>query len=71
VVVARARDPQQFGSLILAFIREPGAPGGLKLYGWTAVDPENRKTTVKLSNVRYNVAVADSAFTFAEPKKRR
>ena len=26
--------------------------------------------TVKLSNVRYNVAVPESAFTFTEPKKR-
>jgi outer membrane lipoprotein-sorting protein len=26
---------------------------------------------VRLSDVRYNVAVPDSAFTYAEPKKRR
>lgn len=71
IVVVRARDPAQFGTLILAFIREPGAPGGLKLYGWTAVDAQNKKTTVKLSDQRYNVSVPDSAFSFAEPKKRR
>ena len=47
------------------------APGGLQMYGWTAIDPQGHRTTVKLSNVRYNVAVADSAFTFAEPKKRK
>ncbi len=70
IVVVRARDPRQFGTLILAFIREPGAPGGLKLYGWTAVDAQNKKTTVKLSDQRYNVAVPDSAFRFAEPKKK-
>jgi outer membrane lipoprotein-sorting protein len=71
VVVVRARDAQQFGMLVLAFIREPGAPGGLKLYGWTAVDPQHKKTTVKLTDQRYNVALPDSAFTYAEPKKRR
>ena len=32
--------------------------------------PQNQRTTVKLSNVRYNVAVPESAFTYAEPKKR-
>ena len=69
-VVIRARDPSQFGTLVLAFLREPAAPGGLMLYGWTAVDAQNKKTTVKLTNQRYNVAVPDSAFTFAEPKKR-
>ena len=28
------------------------------------------KTTVRLTNVRFNVAVPDSAFTYAEPKKK-
>jgi len=71
VVVVRARDPNQFGTLVLAFLRSPSAPGGLMLYGWTAIDGQNKKTTVKLSNQRYNVAVPDGAFTFKEPKKRR
>ena len=73
IVVARARDANhpEFGTLILAFLRSPAAPGGLQLYGWTAIDAQNKRTTVKLSNVRYNVAVPDSAFTYAEPKKRR
>jgi outer membrane lipoprotein-sorting protein len=70
VVVARARNAGQYGQLTLAFLRNASAPGGLQLYGWTAIDPQNHRTTVKLSDVRYNVAVPDSAFTFAEPKKR-
>ncbi len=69
-VVIRARDPSGFGTLVLAFLRAPSAPGGLMLYGWTAVDAQNKKTTVKLTNQRYNVAVSDGAFTYAEPKKR-
>ena len=71
VVVARAKNAGQYGQLTLAFLRSPSAPGGLQLYGWTAVDPQNHRTTVKLSNVRYNVAVPESAFTYAEPKKKR
>jgi outer membrane lipoprotein-sorting protein len=70
VVVVRARDPDQFGTLVLAFLRSPSAPGGLMLYGWTAIDGQNKKTTVKLSNQRYNVAVPEGAFSFTEPKKR-
>jgi outer membrane lipoprotein-sorting protein len=70
VVVARARNAGQYGQLTLAFLRSPSAPGGLQLYGWTAVDPQGHRTTIKLSNVRYNVAVPDSAFSYAEPKKR-
>jgi outer membrane lipoprotein-sorting protein len=71
VVVARARNAGQYGQLTLAFLRSPSAPGGLQLYGWTAIDPQNHRTTVRLSDVRYNVAVSEGAFTFAEPKKRR
>jgi outer membrane lipoprotein-sorting protein len=69
VVVARARNTS-YGQITLAFLRSPSAPGGLQLYGWTGVDPQGHRTTVKLSNVRYNVAVPDSAFAYTEPKKR-
>jgi outer membrane lipoprotein-sorting protein len=71
IVVARARNTGQYGQLTLAFLRNPAAPGGLQMYGWTAVDPQGHRTTVKLSDVRYNVAVPDSAFTYVEPKKKR
>ena len=73
VVVVRARDARrpEFGTLILAFVRDGSAPGGLKLEGWTAIDAQNKKTTVKLSNQRYNVAIPDSAFNFVEPKRKK
>ncbi|HET9813239.1 MAG TPA: outer membrane lipoprotein carrier protein LolA [Sphingomicrobium sp.] len=71
VMLVRARDPAQYGSIVLAFIRSGSAPGGLQLYGWTAIDAQNKRTTVKLSDVRYNVAVPESAFRYAEPRKRR
>ena len=73
VTIVRARDARrpEFGTLILAFARDGSAPGGLKLEGWTAIDAQNKKTTVRLSNQRYNVAVPDSAFGFAEPKRKK
>ena len=70
LIVVRARDPAQYGSILLVFIRNASSPGGLQLHGWTAIDAQNKRTTVRLSNVRYNVAVPDSAFTYADPKKR-
>ena len=69
ILVARAKNTS-YGQLTLAFLRTGSAPGGLQMYGWTAIDPQGHRTTVKLSNVRYNVAVPESAFSFAEPKKR-
>jgi outer membrane lipoprotein-sorting protein len=73
VIVVRARDARrpEFGTLVMAFQKAPGAPGGLRLEGWTAIDAQNKRTTIKLDSQRYNVAVPESAFAYAEPKKRR
>jgi outer membrane lipoprotein-sorting protein len=73
VVVVRARDARrpEFGTLVMAFQRAADAPGGLRLEGWTAIDAQNKRTSVRLSNQRYNVAVPDSAFTYAEPKRKK
>jgi outer membrane lipoprotein-sorting protein len=73
ILLVRARDARrpEFGTLLLAFVRNPGAPGGLLLEGWTSIDAQNKRTTIKLANQRYNVAVPESAFRFEEPKKRR
>ena len=72
VVVVRARDARrpEFGTLVLAFTRG-GGPAGLTLEGWTAIDAQNKTTKVRLDGQRYNVAVAESAFTYAEPKRKR
>lgn len=73
VVIVRARDARrpEFGTLLLAFARNASAPGGLMLEGWTAIDAQNKRTTVKLDGQRYNVAVPDNRFTYAEPGKRK
>jgi outer membrane lipoprotein-sorting protein len=73
VIVVRARDARrpEFGTLVLAFAKDGSAPGGLKLEGWTAIDAQNKKTTVRLDNQRYNVAIPDSAFSFTEPKRKK
>ena len=73
VVVVRARDARrpEFGTLLLAFSKNSAAPGGLMLEGWTAIDAQNKRTTVKLDGQRYNVAIPDSAFSYAEPQTRK
>ena len=73
VVLVRARDARrpEFGTLLLAFVKSGAAPGGLMLEGWTAFDAQNKRTTVKLDGQRFNVAIPETAFTFAEPQKRR
>jgi outer membrane lipoprotein-sorting protein len=73
VVIVRARDARrpEFGTLLLAFSKNGAAPGGLMLEGWTAIDAQNKRTTVKLDGQRFNVAIPDTAFSYREPVKRK
>jgi outer membrane lipoprotein-sorting protein len=73
IVMVEARDAKrpEFGRIILAFAKVPSAPSGLMLQGWHMVDSQNNRTTVKLSNQRFNVAVADSSFRYDDPRKKR
>ena len=73
VITILARDPRrpQFGSITLAFTEQPGTPGGLMLEGWVALDAQNNRTTVRLTNQRLNVPVADSAFDWVDPRPRK
>ena len=71
VVSIEVRDPKrpEYGSMTLIFNRDAASPGGLKLTHWVALDAQNHRTTVKLRNHRYGVSVADSAFTFKDPRR--
>jgi outer membrane lipoprotein-sorting protein len=71
VLLVSARDPKrpEFGTITIAFAKVPSAPAGLMLQGWTMVDAQSARSTVKLSNQRFNVAVADTAFRFVDPRR--
>jgi outer membrane lipoprotein-sorting protein len=59
----------EYGVITLIFVRDSSAPGGLELASWVALDAQNKRTTVRLSNQRYGIAVADSAFTYRDPRR--
>ena len=71
-VVAEVRDPKrpEFGVISLAFTREAGAPAGLRLLGWVALDSQNNRTTIRLSDVRFNTAVSGEAFKWRDPRSK-
>lgn len=73
VITILARDPvrPQFGSITLAFTESPGAPGGLQLEGWVALDAQNNRTTVRLTNQKLNVPVADTVFLWDDPRPKK
>jgi len=70
VIEARDARKPQFGTITIGFAKAAGAPAGLRLEGWTVLDAQNNRTTIRLSNQRFNVAVADSAFRFEDPRGR-
>ena len=72
VLMIEARDARrrEFGTITIAFAKVASAPAGLILQGWNTRDAQNHLTTVRLSNQRFNVPVADSAFTYRRPTRR-
>jgi len=71
VVSVEVKDPKQpeFGTITLIFIKDSRAPGGLELVSWVALDAQNKRTTVRLSDQRYGVSVPDSTFRFRDPRQ--
>ena len=71
VLSIEVKDPRkpEYGTITLIFVRNAAAPGGLELTSWVALDAQNKRTTVRLSNQRYGMAVADSTFTYRDPRR--
>lgn len=71
VISVEANDPKhpEYGKITMIFARMNGAPGGLTLQGWVALDAQNNRTLVRLSNQKFNIAIADNAFRFNEPTR--
>ena len=72
ILMVEARDPKrpEYGVITLIFQRKASAPAGLQMYGWVALDSQNNRTSIRLSNLRYGVPVADSAFKWRDPRPR-
>jgi outer membrane lipoprotein-sorting protein len=70
LILLAGQDPKhrEYGSITVAFRKVAGAPGGLMLEGWTILDAQNNHTNVRLTGQRFNVAVADSSFTWTDPR---
>ncbi|MGL5836986.1 MAG: LolA family protein [Sphingorhabdus sp.] len=73
VVSVEVRDPKrpEYGTMTLIFTKQSDAPGGLTLNGWVALDSKNNRTTVRLNGIRYNQSIAQSNFTWRDPRPRK
>jgi len=73
VLSVEVKDPKrpEYGTITMVFVRDGSAPGGLRLRGWVALDSQNNRTRIDLSNQKFNVAVADSVFKWTDPRPRK
>jgi outer membrane lipoprotein-sorting protein len=69
VEVHDSRHPE-YGRITLIFQRDAGGPAGLMLLGWVALDSQNNRTTIKLSNQRFNAPVSDGTFRWNDPRPK-
>ncbi len=70
VISVEVRDPKrpEYGTITMVFNRQAGAPGGLTLTGWVALDSKNNRTSIRLSGTKYNTPIAQSNFTWKDPR---
>jgi outer membrane lipoprotein-sorting protein len=70
LLVIEARDAKhpEYGTISLAFTRQASAPAGLMLQGWVALDSQGNRTSVRLTNQKFNEPVSDEAFRWRDPR---
>jgi outer membrane lipoprotein-sorting protein len=70
MVEARDRRHPEYGVITLVFTRDASAPAGLMLEGWTALDAQNNRTTIRLANQRFNIPISDKTFSWRDPRQK-
>jgi outer membrane lipoprotein-sorting protein len=70
VISVEVKDPKrpEYGTITMIFERQAGAPGGLTLSGWVALDSKNNRTSIRLSGIKFNTPIAQSSFTWKDPR---
>ena len=65
-----ASDPKhpEYGRITLVFARNAAGPAGLALQGWVALDSQNNRTAVRLTNQRFGGSVSDDSFHWTDPR---
>lgn len=70
VISVEVHDPKhpEYGRITMIFQKNASAPGGLMLEGWIALDSQNNRTTIRLTNQKFNAPVADGVFRWNDPR---
>lgn len=68
LIEGKDRKHPEFGTITMAFARVPGAPGGLRMEGWSTLDAQGNRSAVRLSNQKFGGAVSDETFRWRDPR---
>ncbi|QTD56987.1 LolA family protein [Parasphingorhabdus cellanae] len=72
VLSVEVRDPKrpEYGVITMIFTKVAGAPAGLRLDGWVSLDSKNNRTSIRLSDQKFGVPVANKAFNWTDPRRK-
>ncbi|AOH83655.1 cell envelope biogenesis protein LolA [Sphingomonas panacis] len=72
IISIDAADPKhpEYGRINMVFTRDAAAPAGLRMEGWVALDSQNNRTTIRLSDERFNAPVSDGTFRWNDPRSK-
>ena len=70
VVSLEIKDPRhpEYGTTTMIMVRSAAAPGGYALDSWVSIDAQAKRTTIRLSNQQYGIAVAANMFRWNDPR---
>ncbi len=73
VTSVEVRDPKrpEYGTITMIFAEQAGAPAGLTLSGWVSLDSKNNRTSIRLSNIKFNGPISDASFKWKDPRPVR
>jgi outer membrane lipoprotein-sorting protein len=72
IVSVEGYDPKhpEYGRITIVFARDAAAPAGLTMQGWVMLDNQGNRTTIRLSNQRFNQPVSDGTFRWNDPRSK-
>jgi len=70
VLSMEIKDPRhpEYGTITMIMTKNAAAPGGFALDSWISFDAQAQRTTVRLSNHHYGIAVPANMFRWNDPR---
>jgi outer membrane lipoprotein-sorting protein len=70
VLSVEIKDPRhpEYGTITMVMVKNAAAPGGFALDSWVSFDAQAARTSVRLTNQRYGIAVPANTFRWNDPR---